>query len=231
MISFHEAKGLLGVGDLHPGGAVATERILQWIEGARSVVEIGAGIGRTTARLADRGHEVTALEPNARLHAQLVSKVRSARRDRCEDFRPSSPVDAVVAESVLYMLDLPQILPRVRTWLREGGIVAHTDMVWAPGTQAPVARALHDETLERHGIAVASREPWAWADWTRMFGAAGFVLAHAERLASSPRDARPSVASMVRHPLAVLSLARQRASRPALDPNLFESWVASWRAV
>jgi SAM-dependent methyltransferase len=231
VISFHEAKGLLGVGDLHPGGVVATERILAWIAEARSVIEIGAGIGRTTTRLLDRGLEVTALEPNPRLHAQLVATVRSARRDRCEEFRPSAPVDAVVAESVLYMLDLPRILPHVRAWLREGGVVAHSDMVWAPGTPAHVARALYDETLERHGIAVASREPWTWDDWIRMFDAAGFALAHAERLASSPRDARPSVASMVRHPLAVLSLARQRASRPALDPNLFESWVACWRAV
>jgi SAM-dependent methyltransferase len=232
LIAFHEAKGILGVGDLHPGGAAATERILDWLEaaGAHRIVEVGAGIGCTTARLVQRGFDPVALEPNPRLFARLADRVGPiARSARCEDFRPAAPVDAIVAESVLYGTDLRRVTPHLRGWLRPGGVLLHADLVWRPGVSAESARRIHDQTLARHGIPVASREPWTWPDWVATFEAAGFRLERAERLGPS-RDARPAAADIVRHPLAALALLQQRIRRPRLDPRSFESWVACWVA-
>lgn len=51
-LAFHQLKGAIGVGDMHPGGFEATELLLAWMatrahEGFR-VLEVGAGIGKTS---------------------------------------------------------------------------------------------------------------------------------------------------------------------------------------
>ena len=45
------------MGDLHPGGASATLRILRWLTelDVRRVLEVGAGIDNTAARMAALG--------------------------------------------------------------------------------------------------------------------------------------------------------------------------------
>ncbi|HUI63019.1 MAG TPA: hypothetical protein VLX90_22515, partial [Steroidobacteraceae bacterium] len=60
---YHQFRARLGMGDLHPGGAPATRRILQWLSerGVHRVLEVGAGIGNTAMRMADRGWDVVAL--------------------------------------------------------------------------------------------------------------------------------------------------------------------------
>ena len=76
-LAFHEVMGVLGIGDLHPGGLVATDFLLDELarNRPRVVLEIGAGIGRTTERMIGRGWEVVPIEPNAILRRALEAKL------------------------------------------------------------------------------------------------------------------------------------------------------------
>src|SRR5262249_53597192 len=73
----HEAAALLGIGDLHPGRAAATEFLLRELDKAapRRVLEVGAGVGFTTQRLLERGWQVTAIEPNPVMRRQLERRL------------------------------------------------------------------------------------------------------------------------------------------------------------
>ena len=70
---YHQFRARLGMGDLHPGGAPATLKILQWLteRNVHRVLEVGAGIGNTAARMAALGWDVTAIEPDPVLFTRL----------------------------------------------------------------------------------------------------------------------------------------------------------------
>src|SRR5450755_2404755 len=112
------------MGDLHPGGAPATQRILRWLSerNVHRVLEVGSGIGNTAARMADLGWDVTAIEPDQILFKKLQG--RFGARARCEEFlghRPQEPYDAIVAESVFFQMDLAQVFAHARALLKPGG--------------------------------------------------------------------------------------------------------------
>src|SRR5690349_14629709 len=75
-LAFHEVMGVLRIGDLHPGGAAATDFLLARLasNSPRVVLEVGAGIGLTSARMSERGWRVVALEPN-----EVLRKILQAR--------------------------------------------------------------------------------------------------------------------------------------------------------
>ena len=62
------------MGDLHPGGAPATGTMLGWLSerGVRQVLEVGAGIGNTSARMVALGWDVTSIEPDPVLFAKAL---------------------------------------------------------------------------------------------------------------------------------------------------------------
>src|ERR1700748_3265950 len=74
---YHQLLGRLGTGDIHPGGAPATLRMLDWLaeRNVRRVLEVGAGIGITAARMASLGWDVTALEPDPVMVAGLQRRL------------------------------------------------------------------------------------------------------------------------------------------------------------
>src|SRR6202045_5022345 len=109
---YHQFRARLGMGDLHPGGAPATQRILRWLteQNVRRVLEVGAGIGNTAARMASFGWDVTAIEPDPILFAKLQERL--GKSARCESFLghgPTAPYDAIIAESVFFQMHLAQV--------------------------------------------------------------------------------------------------------------------------
>jgi protein-L-isoaspartate O-methyltransferase len=76
-VAYHEMMGILGVGDLHPGGHVATDFLLGELDKGtpRMVLEIGAGAGQTTARMMKRGWSVMPIEPSAVLCESLKARL------------------------------------------------------------------------------------------------------------------------------------------------------------
>lgn len=237
---YHRVAALLGRGDLHPGGAGASARLIGWIAETRParVLEIGAGAGLSTRRLCDRGWEVTALEPDPVLASRLASATGARVLQRQVESLgldvASRPFDAALAESVLYGTNLSVALRCIHAALRPGGVLALTEMVWAPGIPALLAEQTHDESLRRYGIAGVSRAPWAWADWRRALDDAGFELTREERIGEgSPGGAssgglRAAIGGLLSHPSLIVDLVRHRAflRDEGLDNRHFESWLA-----
>jgi SAM-dependent methyltransferase len=216
---YHQFRARLGMGDLHPGGAPATLRILQWLTGqnVRRVLEVGAGIGNTAVRMASLGWDVTAIEPDPVLFARL--RKRLGRSARCEQFlehRPAARYDAIVAESVFFQLNLAQVFTHAKILLNPRGCLAFIEAVWTEGVTAATSSELHDSTQRLFGIPVGSREPLTWQHWSGLLSDCGFETLHAELLprgsAGHPPSANwpASVAAMVRDPRLALWMARYR---------------------
>jgi SAM-dependent methyltransferase len=222
LLKYHQFRAKLGMGDLHPGGATATARILRWLteRNVQRVLEIGAGIGNTAARMASLGWDVTAIEPDPILFARLKERLGSPAR--CESFlghQPSAPYDAIIAESVFFQMDLARAFAYAGTLLKPGGYLAFVEAVWTDRITPAMSRELHGNTQRLFGIPVGSREPLTWHDWARHLRDSGFDTVHAELL---PRgsvghpptvDWASSIRAMVRDPRLVLWMARYRVRK------------------
>jgi SAM-dependent methyltransferase len=235
MLAYHQLRGRLGMGDLHPGGASATDDILRRLaeRRVRRVLEVGAGIGNTSCRMASLGWDVTALEPDVVLFRALERRLGSrARREPFLEHRSTAQYDAIVAESVLCLLDVPSALAHARTLLRPGGYLTFIEAVWNPAVSALQARAWHDRTLHLFGIPVGSREGLTWEDWLQCLADCGFERLHAERLphgsAGLPPTAgrRAFIAALLGDPRLAWWLARYRARkrRMRMPAGVLESW-------
>lgn len=86
-------------------------------------VDLGAGTGQASTRLAEIFDLVTAVEPDARLAAQArlpdnaTLRVESAEMVRFDD----NSLDAVICATAFHWMDQPLICQRVSRWLKPGG--------------------------------------------------------------------------------------------------------------
>ncbi len=236
LLKYHQFRGKLGMGDLHPGGPPATSRILDWLSErqVQHVLEVGAGIGNTAARMESLGWDVTALEPDPILFERL--RARLGARARCElflDHRPARLYDAIVAESVFFQMDLAQVFAHARGLLKPGGYLAFVEAVWTDKVTAITSRELHERTHRLFGIAVGSREPLTAVDWTRHLRERSFEIVHAERLprgsAGHPpsSDWRVSTRALLLDPGLLLWMARFRSRKRVarMPAGVQESWI------
>lgn len=137
--------------------------------GARSVLELGAGEGRVSVALAERGHAVTAVERSAEMLAALVARgggvtavqgdMRTVRLDARFDrvLVPFNGVAHLHADG-----DLRALLDTARAHLAEGGCVALDVLVPDPrlyeGGGATVPRVEHPRT----GAVCRLEERYVW---------------------------------------------------------------------
>lgn len=236
MLKYHQFRAKLGMGDLHPGGPPATARMIRWLadRNVRRVLEVGAGIGNTAARMASLGWEVTALEPDPILFAKLRERLGSSAR--CEPFLGHGqmvPYDAIVAESVFFQMDLAQVFAHASALLKPGGYLAFVEAVWTEGITAAKSMELHENTRRLFGIPVGSREPLTWQDWSRQLRSSGFDTVHAELLPRGSAGHPPtgnrssSVLAIIRDPRLVLWMARYRLRKrlARMPAEAQESWI------
>ena len=106
---------------------------VDWIlpEGARTVVDLGAGTGALTRLLVGRVADVLAVEPDDRMRAVLSEVVPSARAvaGRGESMPlPDASADAVIASSSWHWMDVVPTLTEVARVLRPGGVLG---VVWS----------------------------------------------------------------------------------------------------
>lgn len=233
---YHQFRARLGMGDLHPGGAPATAKILQWLTElkVRRVLEVGAGIGNTAARMASLGWDVTAIEPDPVLFARL--RKRLGRSARCEQFlghQPAARYDAIIAESVFFQMNLAEAFTHATALLRPGGYLAFVEAVWTERINAAMSSELHDSTQRLFGIPVGSREPLTWRNWSKQLGDCGLETIHAESLPRGSAGHPPtvnwpaSIAAMVRDPRLALWMARYRVRKrfAKMPAGVQESWI------
>ena len=91
------------------------------------VLDLGAGTGKLTEGLVEFGAEVTAVDPDEAMLAELITRfpdvsalVGSAERIPL----PDSSVDAVVAGQAMHWFDLDEAMPEIARVLRPGGVLA-----------------------------------------------------------------------------------------------------------
>ena len=91
------------------------------------VADIGAGTGKLTTTLVGLGAEVTAVEPDPQMLAELrraMPEVRSVRGSAEEMPLPDASVDAVLAGQAMHWFDLDLAMPEIARVLRPGGVLA-----------------------------------------------------------------------------------------------------------
>jgi SAM-dependent methyltransferase len=236
MLKYHQFRGRLNMGDLHPGGAGATGKMLEWLgeRNVRRVLEVGAGIGNTAARMTALGWDVTALEPDPILFATLRRRMGDSAR--CEPFlshETAIPYDAIIAESVFFQMDLAQTFRHAHTLLRPGGHLAFVEAVWTGKIDASGSKQLHDATRQLFGIAVGSSEPLTWHDWSGQLQNCRFETERAERLprgsAGHPPTSRwyYTILAVARDPRLAVWMARYRMRKRLvrMPPGVQESWL------
>ncbi|WKL04724.1 methyltransferase domain-containing protein [Paenibacillus amylolyticus] len=131
-MDYHDMLARLGEGSAHPGGFLATLKLLESLSLPvdSHILEIGCGTGRTACYLAKRGYQVTAID----LNRQMLDKaVRRARRERV-DVRfvqadvaslpfPENHFDMVFVESVTIFTPWRSALTEYRRVLKPAGLL------------------------------------------------------------------------------------------------------------
>jgi len=98
-----------------------------WDRRPVQVVDIGAGTGKLTATLVGLGAEVTAVEPDPQMLAELrraMPEVRSVPGSAEEMPLPDASVDAVLAGQAMHWFDLDRAIPEIARVLTPGGVLA-----------------------------------------------------------------------------------------------------------
>jgi len=108
--------------------AAALEKVLDAVAGARRqrFLDVGAGTGKLTALLLDRGAEVVAVEPDPDMLAVLARRLPPVRAltGRAEALPlPDGSVDAVVAGQAYHWFTRPDADREIARVLRPGGVV------------------------------------------------------------------------------------------------------------
>jgi len=89
--------------------------------------DVGAGTGKLTATLVSLGAEVTAVEPDPQMLAELrrtMPAVRSVPGSAEEIPLPDASLDAVLAGQAMHWFDMNRALPEIARVLRPGGVLA-----------------------------------------------------------------------------------------------------------
>ena len=109
------------------------EAAIQWaLEPVRSrqplrVLDLGAGTGKLTATLVGLDAEVTAVEPDQHMLAELRREMPSIRSvpGRAEEIPlPDGNVDAVLAAQAMHWFDMDRAMPEIARVLAPGGVLA-----------------------------------------------------------------------------------------------------------
>jgi SAM-dependent methyltransferase len=125
--------------------------------GSLRVLDLGAGTGKLTQLLVGLGADVTAVEPDGAMRAELERGLPSVRAlpGSAELIPlPDASVDAVLCAQAMHWFDLPRALPEIARVLVPGGTLAglwnsDDDRVeWVAGLQ-DVARGAASPSLSR----------------------------------------------------------------------------------
>jgi SAM-dependent methyltransferase len=121
------------------------------------VLDLGAGTGKLTAALVAIGAEITAVEPDPAMLAELrrsLGSVRALPGSAEEIPLPDASVDAVLAGQAMHWFDLDRAIPEIARVLAPGGVLAglwnvDDDRVGWVATLAQISKGEANVTLRR----------------------------------------------------------------------------------
>jgi SAM-dependent methyltransferase len=144
------------------------------------VADVGAGTGKLTATLVGLGAEVTAVEPDPQMLAELrrtMPEVSSVPGSAEEIPLPDASLDAVLAGQAMHWFDMDRALPEIARVLRPGGVLAglwnvDDDRVgWVAGL-AEISKRKSSITLTTwRGSAAKSRQEQLLGEASDLFSA------------------------------------------------------------
>jgi SAM-dependent methyltransferase len=143
--------------------------------------DVGAGTGKLTATLVSLGAEVTAVEPDPQMLAQLrraMPAVRSVPGSAEEIPLPDASLDAVLAGQAMHWFDMDRALPEIARVLRPGGVLAglwnvDDDRVgWVAGLAEMSKRKSSITLTTWRGSAAKSRQEQLLGEASDLFSAA-----------------------------------------------------------
>jgi SAM-dependent methyltransferase len=135
--------------------------------GSLRVLDLGAGTGKLTALLADLGADVTAVEPDAAMLAELsraLPGVRALAGSAEAIPLPGGSVDAVLCGQAMHWFDMARALPEIARVLVPGGTLGglwNSDddrVAWVAGLQE-AAEGAASPSLSRRRTEAASFGP------------------------------------------------------------------------
>jgi SAM-dependent methyltransferase len=121
------------------------------------VLDLAAGTGKLTGALVDLGAEVTAVEPDPAMLAELRRTLGSVQAlpGSAEDIPlPDASVDAVLVGQAMHWFDLDRAIPEIARVLTAGGVLAalwnvDDDRVGWVATLAQISKGQANVTLRR----------------------------------------------------------------------------------
>jgi len=127
------------------------------------VLDLGAGTGKLTAALAGLGAEVTAVEPDPGMLAELrrlLGSVQALPGSAEEIPLPDASVDAVLTGQAMHWFDLSRAIPEIARVLTPGGVLAalwnvDDDRIGWVAALAEISKGQSNATLRRWQDSVA----------------------------------------------------------------------------
>lgn len=139
--------------------------------GSLRVLDLGAGTGKLTALLAELGADVTAVEPDPAMFAELrrgLPSVRALDGSAEQIPLPGASVDAVLCGQAMHWFDMERALPEIARVLVPGGVLgglwnSDDDRVdWVAGLQ-DAAEGAASPSLSRRRSEAAGFGPGQFA--------------------------------------------------------------------
>jgi SAM-dependent methyltransferase len=164
------------------------------------VLDLGAGTGKLTALLEELGADVTAVEPDEEMLAELRRQVPSARalHGQAEAIPlPDGSVDAVLCGQSLHWFDLSRAVPEIVRVLAGGGVLG---AMWnSDDDRVPWVAGLRDVAQRAAAPTLSARRGETAHFGAEQFGAAFTPVERAEFGNSQPRTAESLIATMSTH--------------------------------
>lgn len=164
------------------------------------VLDLGAGTGKLTALLAGLGADVTAVEPDEAMLAELRVRVPSARAlpGPAEAIPlPDGSVDAVLCGQSLHWFDLSRAVPEITRVLTDGGVLA---AMWnSDDDRVPWVAGVRDAAEEAAAPTLSSRRNEAAYYDASQFGDVFGPVERAEFPNSQSHTAESLIATLSTH--------------------------------
>lgn len=178
-------------GFFHPGGRATTDALIAWLDlqPSERVLEIGCGAGATAQLVSERTQAqvvtfdiLPAMLKTAQIrfqsHQTLPVQLLTANVNEPLPFADAT-FDAVYAESVIALNDLPHILHEVARVLKVGGKVVLNERIWRHGVSETDAAYINACSQRWFGIPAATAQAWHKDDWLKLLAEVGFPNATA----------------------------------------------------